>query len=443
MIAEPQWEAVPLQEATEEVTVGFVGPMAHEYVDSGIPFLRSQNVLSHRIDLEDVRFIGPEFHTKLKKSRLTPGDVVIVRTGKPGTAAVVPPWLEEANCADLVIVRPSASLNPHFLGYFVNAVAHHHVYAHMVGAVQQHFNVGSAKSMLVPLPPRPVQDAMVEVLRTFDDKMEINRQVSASLEALVRSLFKSWLVDFDVSIAAQEGRKVPVALELERYLRQPLVDTALGLAPPGWEVVQLGDVLESLESGARPKGGVAGIRDGVPSLGAEHVLRLGEFDFSTVKYVPREFFSTLRRGVVQPWDIALYKDGAHIGRKTMWACDFPFAECAINEHVFLLRARSDVGQPYLFFWLDLPDVTADIVGMNSNSAQPGLNQAALKRLPVLKPPAEVAAAFTRSAQPLLTRIFENSRENNLLEELRDSIAPGVLRGELSVRDVERVAEAVA
>jgi type I restriction enzyme S subunit len=443
VVAKPLWDSVRLEQVAAEITVGFVGPMAHEYVDSGVPFLRSQNVLAHRIDMEDVRYIGSEFHTKLKKSRLTPGDVVIVRTGKPGTAAVIPPWLQEANCADLVIVRPSEALNPHFLAYFINAVAHHHVYAHIVGAVQQHFNVGSAKSMLLPLPPRPVQDAMVEHLRTFDEKMEVSRQVSASLEALLRSLFKSWLVDFEVSIAAQEGRPVPIAPALDPYLRQPLVDTSLGLAPPGWKVVQLGDLLESLESGARPKGGVAAIRDGVPSLGAEHILKLGEFDFATVKFVPRDFFSTLKRGVVRPWDIALYKDGAHIGRKTMWACGFPFAECAVNEHVFLLRARPDVGQPYLFFWLDLPDVTADIVAMNSNSAQPGLNQTALKRLAVLKPPSEVTAIFNRIAQPLLVRIFENARESMLLRELRDSIAPGVLSGELTVRDVERVAEAVA
>src|SRR4051812_13884818 len=115
--------------------------MTSEYRDDGIAFLRSQNVKPHRIDMEDVKYIGEEFHRRLSKSRLSPGDVVVVRTGKPGTAAVIPEWLKDANCADLVIVRPGDGLHPQFLAYFVNAVAHHHVYAHMVGAVQQHFNV--------------------------------------------------------------------------------------------------------------------------------------------------------------------------------------------------------------------------------------------------------------------------------------------------------------
>lgn len=83
------WQEVALDEVADEVTVGHVGSMASEYIEDGIIFLRSLNVLPHRIDLTDCKFISPEFHGQLKKSSLKPGDVMIVRTGKPGTAAVV------------------------------------------------------------------------------------------------------------------------------------------------------------------------------------------------------------------------------------------------------------------------------------------------------------------------------------------------------------------
>ena len=77
------WPEVGLGQIAEEVTVGHVGPMTSEYVLVGIPFLRSLNIEPFRINLTDVQYISQEFHGRLKKSALKPGDVVIVRTGKP------------------------------------------------------------------------------------------------------------------------------------------------------------------------------------------------------------------------------------------------------------------------------------------------------------------------------------------------------------------------
>lgn len=139
-----KWPVVELGRVVEDVTVGHVGPMASEYVPSGVPFLRSQNVLPFRLDLADVKFVARRFHEQLRKSALSPGDVVIVRTGKPGAAAVVPATLPEANCADLVVVRPGPKINPNWLAYYINVAAGHFVSSRLVGAAQQHFNVGSA-----------------------------------------------------------------------------------------------------------------------------------------------------------------------------------------------------------------------------------------------------------------------------------------------------------
>lgn len=99
-------DVVALEEVAREVTVGHVGPMSSEYVPNGIPFLRSTNIKPYRVDNQDIRYISTRFHERLSKSSLTPGDVVVVRTGAPGTAAVIPASLPVANCADLVIIRP-------------------------------------------------------------------------------------------------------------------------------------------------------------------------------------------------------------------------------------------------------------------------------------------------------------------------------------------------
>jgi len=184
-----EWKRVRLGEVADEVTVGHVGPMVDEYHLSGVPFLRSQNVLPHRIDLSDIKFIDRDFHSKLKKSALRPGDVVTVRTGKPGTTAVVPDSLAEANCSDLVITRPGPALDAQWLSYYVNVAASDYVSAHLVGAVQQHFNVGAAKNMVLHLPPLNEQQAIAEVLGALDYKIAANTELATTADGLAGLVF--------------------------------------------------------------------------------------------------------------------------------------------------------------------------------------------------------------------------------------------------------------
>ena len=154
----------------------------------------------------DIKFISPSFHERLRNSALSPGDVVIVRTGKPGACTVIPSSLPVANCSDLVIVRCGQELDPYFLAYYVNSIAAQHVDAYLVGAVQQHFNVGSARKILLDLPTLAEQRAIVRILSALDDNIELNRRMNETLEAMARALFRSWFVDFDPVRAKAEGR---------------------------------------------------------------------------------------------------------------------------------------------------------------------------------------------------------------------------------------------
>ena len=245
-MAEPEpWPVVPLSEVADEVTVGFVGPMTSEYRFSGVPFLRSQNVKPLRIEIRGIEHISWEFHERIAKSRLAPGDVVIVRTGAPGTCAVVPDSLSIANCADLVVVRPGPNLNPHYLAYFVNFIAQHHVYAYSVGAVQQHFNVSSAKALPIPVPPRRIQDGIVAAVSPIDAKIELNREMKRTLEAMAQALFGSWFVDFDPIIAkAAGGHPTHMARDTAILFPDQFTDSPAGPLPSGWRIGSLVDVAE-------------------------------------------------------------------------------------------------------------------------------------------------------------------------------------------------------
>ncbi len=270
------WPVDNLEDLSKEIVVGFVGAMVTEYVDFGIPFFRSKNVSEYEIDWDDIKYISKEFHGKLKKSALSPGDVVIVRTGKPGTACVIPDTILEANCSDLVIVRVNeVKLSPHYLAYFINSAAVDQVNANLVGAVQQHFNIGSAKKIKVPTPSREVQDQIVHVLKTIDDKIELNRQTNQTLEAMAQALFKSWFVDFEpvrAKVAALETGEDPTQAAMraisgktddelgtlqttnpaayeQLHITATLfpaafVESELGLIPEGWEVDTVENILE-------------------------------------------------------------------------------------------------------------------------------------------------------------------------------------------------------
>ena len=174
-----------------ELTVGHVGSMADQYVDAGVPFLRTLNIEPFRINLDGVKFISRAFHEKLRKSALRPGDVVIARTGSPGIAAVIPQDLNVANCSDLVIVRPGPALDPAFLVYYINGVAKQFIDSRTVGAVQQHFNIGQAREMPMPTLDLSEQRRIAGVLGALDDLIEVNRGLMRDLDDLGMALFRS------------------------------------------------------------------------------------------------------------------------------------------------------------------------------------------------------------------------------------------------------------
>jgi type I restriction enzyme S subunit len=187
------WVDRQLASLCREITVGHVGSMKTEYKESGIPFLRSQNIRPFAVSMDNAMFIDEKFHRALKKSQLRPGDLAIVRTGYPGTAAVIPSELPDSNCSDLVIVRPGEQVNPHFLAAFFNsAFGKQLVLGKIVGAAQKHFNITAAKEVMLHVPPMHAQITIVrevDLLRIETQRLEgLYQQKQAALEALKKSL---------------------------------------------------------------------------------------------------------------------------------------------------------------------------------------------------------------------------------------------------------------
>ncbi len=163
-----------LQQLCEKITVGYVGKMANQYVDNGVPFLRSQSIRPYEISEKGLLFISEKFNKQISKSQLRKNDVCVVRTGYPGTAAQVTEQWEGANCSDLVIFTPGKNLSSEFLVLFFNSqFGKKMVLGKVVGAAQKHFNVTTAKQVDFPCIDIDEQNLLVKRTNALRENVAI------------------------------------------------------------------------------------------------------------------------------------------------------------------------------------------------------------------------------------------------------------------------------
>ena len=144
--------------------------------------------------------------------------------------------------------------------------------------------------------------------------------------------------------------------------------------PSEWVTVPLKEILVSLESGKRPRGGVKNIKSGVPSIGGEHLNANGGFKFEKIKYVPEKFADSMVRGHIQKNDILIVKDGATTGKTSLVKNSFPHKKAVVNEHVFLCRCVKEVDPLYLFYFLFYLEGNQQILNDFRGAAQGGISK---------------------------------------------------------------------
>lgn len=183
-------------EACERITVGIVVKPASYYTVAltGVPALRSLNVFPGRYDLSDLVYLTPDGHAKNSKSTLTKGDVIVVRTGRPGDAAIVTEETAGMNLIDLILVRPGPQLLPEYLTEFLNsAFGRRKIYRGAAGTAQQHFNVSEFERLDIPVPPVGEQQKIVEQLVSLKEELQICQQQTSRLGMVQMVLLEALL----------------------------------------------------------------------------------------------------------------------------------------------------------------------------------------------------------------------------------------------------------
>ncbi|MCU7240812.1 restriction endonuclease subunit S [Pseudomonas peradeniyensis] len=406
----------PLGELAEKITVGYVGSMASEYVDNGIPFLRSLNVRPFLFDPSDLKFVTREFHEKIKKSAISPGDVVVVRTGKPGASCVVPDSLIEANCSDLVIIRCGENLDPYFVSYYINSIVGSQVKGQLVGAIQKHFNIGSAKEIVFPDIDKSKQSEIARVLRAIDSKIDCNNRVNTELESMAKTLYDYWFSQFDFpDVNGNPYRFSGGRMDYNVILKREI--------PCGWTESSILAVADLLGGGTPTKKKSEYWGGDIPFFtptDADGAI----FKFLTADSITLEGLKNSSTKLFGKHTIFITARGS-VGKLVLAGIDM-----AMNQSCYALRAKSGVSHSFLFFLTK--ELVHHLQVKSSGSVFDSIvsNDIELTKLAI--PPIDLIERFSEFAEPVFEKIANNIKENQQLTQLRDWLLPMLMTGQVKV-----------
>lgn len=419
---------------------------------SGYPFLTFKDVFYNYFTPETLGDSVQSTEKERESCSVFRGDVFLTRTSETmhelGMSCVALKDYENATfngfCKRLR-PKPDCALIPEYVGYYLRSPKFRQaMVAFSTMSTRASLNNEMIGRLEISYPSKEVQTQIAEVLKSLDDRITLLRKTNATLEAIAQALFKSWFVDFDPVRAKQEGR-APEGIDDATAALFPdgFEESELGLVPKGWRVEFIDALLDVLETGRRPKGGVSGYTAGVPSIGAESIVRIGQFDYTKTKFVPEEFFSKMNSGELQSHDVLLYKDGGKPGvflpRVSMFGDGFPFERCGINEHVFRIRVKPPLNQAFLYFWVWSDAVMHELKHRGGKAAIPGINQSDVRELKLAVPNEEVLIAFDELTSPLISKIFSNAMQAKTLATLRDTLLPRLISGQLRLPEAEALA----
>jgi type I restriction enzyme, S subunit len=400
-----------LAELCRRITVGHVGPMRDEYLDHGIPFLRSQNITPFHLNFSELKFVSPQFHAKLRKSALKPRDVVVVRTGYPGTACVIPDSLPESNCADLVVVTPSEQLNPYYLAALFNSAwGMATVGGRLVGVAQQHFNISVAKEMEVRLPPREVQDRIADILCALQDLITNNRQRIHLLDQMARSIYREW---FD-------------CLRFPGHGGMRLVDSAIGPVPEGWEVMPLASVAAVNRAQISPGNAPPELHYiDISSVSPGHIDSMTTYAFADAPGRARR--------IVAHGDV-------------IWSCVRPNR----RSHALVMNPNADTiastgfavitaeAVPYTFLYVatTTDEFVTYLTNHATGAAYPAVTAATFEQAKLVVPPASLLKKFGELTIPMAEHMDVLHRQVANLGASRDLLLPRLMSGQLTLPEAE-------
>jgi len=320
-----------------------------------------------------------------------------------------------------------------FLYYLFNSP--HGIY--LLGTILRHVAVAGITGsdlvqLKIPRPPLPEQRAIAHILGSLDDKIELNRRMNKTMEAMARAIFKSWFVDFDPVRAKAEGRDPGLPDEIAALFPDSFQDSDLGEIPKGWEIKPLDDIALLKTQTIQPKNFTDKIWEhySIPAFdkGRQPVCDAGK-DIKSGKYaVPENCVLASKLNPQFP---------------RVWLPDVQDADSAICSTEFMPFVPNIKSyRPFLYEMLQSHPVQSEISSRvtGSTGSRQRVKPKEIAVMPCLVPPKDVVDTFCDQVGPLHDNQLSNIRQSAILSSLRDTLLPKLISGELRVPDAEKLVE---
>ena len=454
------WASKELIDCTTDglISYGIVQPGRHD--EEGVPIIRVNNFKNGSLDTSDVLHVAVSIEESYKRTRLGGGEVLLTLVGSTGQTAIVTDDLVGWNVARAIaVIRPSPEIGAKWINICLQSDETKRFLDDRANTtVQKTLNLADVKRIPIPIPPTAVRHAIETVITSITDKIDLNRRINQTLEAMAQAIFKSWFVDFDpvkAKIAANEQGEDPLRAamraisgktdtELDQMPREhhdqlattaalfpdAMQESELGEIPKGWEVSTIGEMVE-IAGGATPDTKNESYWNPPEYFwtspkdlsGAQSPVLL-----TTERKISTAGLSRIGSGLL-PKGTLLMSSRAPIGYLAI--TQIPVA---INQGYIAMLPGGNLPPLYLLMWCQ--QNMEEIKGQANGSTFMEISKKAFRPMLVINPGSVVLDRFIETVAPLFGKLAEGVKESSQLAELRDTLLPKLLSGELRVPDAE-------
>ena len=423
-----EWQATTLREFCRKpnggIQTGPFGSQLHrsDYLEIGVPVIMPTNIQNGRIEEDGIARVSNAMADQLRRHRVRLGDIIFSRRGEVDKCAVVTDrevdWLCGTGCL-LARVDPKIA-DPRYIGYHISLPeTRAWLRQNAVGLVMTNLNTGILERIPIHAPDRQEQVVIADLLASLDAKIDLNRQMAATLEDMARALFKSWFVDFDPVHAKTEGRDTGLPAGIAALFPVGFDDGGL---PKGWTWKRADEIARSVRSTADPKA----MPPETPYVGLEHLPRksLGMRDHGYAKEVESGKLN------FKTGDLLFGKLRPYFHKVSV----MPFEGIASSD-IFIFRAKSEKYRALMYFGFSEEGFVTSASGASTGTRMPRADWSHMSEQQVASDDGKILEAFNEIALSHVTQIGEQLAECQKLEQLRDALLPKLLSGELRVDHV--------
>ena len=420
-----QWKELKLEELCISITDG--SHSSPKSVEKGYPMASVKDMNYFEINLDTCRKISEEDYSKLVKARCKPekNDILIAKDGSYlKHVHIVKEEKEVVILSSIAILKPNIQkIYPEFLRYYLlSPMAKANLEAGYVsGSAIRRIVLKDFKRFPIYVPTLEEQKAIANTLSSLDEKIELNNQMNETLEEMAQALFKRWFVDFE--FPNEEGKPY-------KSSGGEMVESELGMIPKGWNIEQIGKISEIQNGFAFRADEYVG--QGIPVLRTLNI-KDGIFENTNIVFLPEEYKdSKYRKYIFEKFDCALVMVGAGIGKIGLILDNTKGG--LQNQNMWRFRSLNNaIPQLYLNFLVKQARDKSKNWG--NGSAREFYRKDSFSKINVLVANYTLLKQFNELILPLYNKISENVVENEVLIQLRDSLLPKLMSGEIRVSDL--------